>query len=59
VSEPLSVENLARYMYVRNVSAYDADPAKLDDMWAIESVRAFWMNEAQHVLDFIFGKGTF
>jgi hypothetical protein len=54
----MSTDELARFMYVRNVESY-GDPALIDDMWMVDSVHSFWMGEAQAVLDFIFGRGTF
>lgn len=47
------MEDLARFMFERQASAYDADSAMVELAWVDPDIRAFWEAEAEAVLAFI------
>lgn len=50
-----AIEGLAKFLFMRTVAAYDADPHEVDLAWADEDIRKFWMDEAEAIYDYLNG----
>jgi hypothetical protein len=48
---------LARFMFERQATTYDAEPQAMDYWWGEEAVKSFWMAEAWAVMEWLMGAG--
>ena len=49
----MTVARLARFLYDRQASSYDANPALRELAWADENIRGFWIDEATAIAAFL------